>query len=281
MAEARNSFIKSKMNRDLDARLVPPGEYRDAQNVSVSKSEGADVGSLENILGNISLTDFGLTAANIDVVGFFMDLNNNRIFVFMSNYVDTSSDRLSNFAPAAAECHIGVYITSTSTGTILVSGRFLNFSKASPILGVNLINDNLFFTDNRNQPRKINVSRALGSSTYYTNEDQISLSKYYPYEPISLVGALVTGINRTGVGTGYVIESNCQTTGGTGSGIGSAIVVYVLRPRPRWRGLNHWRLTALAPCSRLSAAPALFQFHTLYNVLRRLIDLCNLPLAGE
>ena len=219
MAEARNSFIKSKMNRDLDARLVPPGEYRDAQNVSVSKSEGADVGSLENILGNISLTDFGLTAANIDVVGFFMDLNNNRIFVFMSNYVDTSSDRLSNFAPAAAECHIGVYITSTSTGTILVSGRFLNFSKASPILGVNLINDNLFFTDNRNQPRKINVSRALGSSTYYTNEDQISLSKYYPYEPISLVGALVTGINRTGVGTGYVIESNCQTTGGTGSGL--------------------------------------------------------------
>jgi hypothetical protein len=219
MAEARNSFIKSKMNKDLDARLVPPGEYRDAQNVSVSKSEGADVGSLENILGNISLTDFGLTAANIDVIGFFMDLNNNRIFVFMSNYVDTSSDRLSNFAPTAAECHIGVYTVSTSTGTLLVSGRFLNFSKASPVLGVNLINDNLFFTDNRNQPRKINVSRALGSSTYYTSEDQISLSKYYPYEPISLVGALVTGITRTGLGSGYVIESNCQTTGGTGSGL--------------------------------------------------------------
>jgi hypothetical protein len=219
MAEARNSFIKSKMNKDLDARLVPPGEYRDAQNVSVSKSEGADVGSLENILGNISLTDFGLTAANIDVVGFFMDLNNNRIFVFMSNYVDTSSDRLSNFAPTAAECHIGVYTVSTSTGTLLVSGRFLNFSKASPVLGVNLINDNLFFTDNRNQPRKINVSRALGSSTYYTSEDQISLSKYYPYEPISLVGAFVTGINNGAAGSGYTADNNLQTTGGSGSGL--------------------------------------------------------------
>ena len=220
MAEARNSFIKSKMNRDLDARLVPPGEYRDAQNVSVSKSEGADVGSLENILGNISLTDFGLTAANIDVVGFFMDLNNNRIFVFMSNYVDTSSDRLSNFAPTAAECHIGVYTVSNSTATLLVSGRFLNFSKASPILGVNLINDNLFFTDNRNQPRKINVSRALGSSTYYTNEDQISLSKYYPYEPISLVKDEVVGLSIGGTQTGtYVVESNNSTTGGTGSGL--------------------------------------------------------------
>ena len=220
MAEARNSFIKSKMNRDLDARLVPPGEYRDAQNVSVSKSEGADVGSLENILGNISLTDFGLTAANIDVVGFFMDLNNNRIFVFMSNYVDTSPDRLSNFAPTAAECHIGVYTVSNGTGTLLVSGRFLNFSKANPILGVNLINDNLFFTDNRNQPRKINVSRALGSSTYYTNEDQISLSKYYPYEPISLVKDEVVGLSIGGTQTGtYVVESNNSTTGGTGSGL--------------------------------------------------------------
>ena len=219
MAEARNSFIKSKMNKDLDARLVPPGEYRDAQNVSVSKSEGADVGSLENILGNISLTDFGLTAANIDIVGFFMDLNNNRIFVFMSNYVDTSSDRLSNFAPTAAECHIGVYTVNTSTGTLLVSGRFLNFSKASPVLGVNLINDNLFFTDNRNQPRKINVSRALGSSTYYTSEDQISLSKYYPYEPISLVGAFVTGINNGAAGSGYTADNNLQTTGGSGSGL--------------------------------------------------------------
>ena len=101
MAEARNSFIKSKMNRDLDARLVPPGEYRDAQNVSVSKSEGADVGSLENVLGNISLTDFGLTSTNIDTIGFFMDINNNRIFLFMTNYVDNSSDQLSRFAPAA------------------------------------------------------------------------------------------------------------------------------------------------------------------------------------
>ena len=91
----------------------------------------------------------------------------------MTNYVDTSADRLSNFAPAAAHCYIGVYTVSNSTGTLLVSGRFLNFSKTSPVLGVNLINQNLFFTDNRNQPRKINVSRALANSTYYTSEDQI------------------------------------------------------------------------------------------------------------
>ena len=219
MAESRNSFIKSKMNRDLDARLVPPGEYREAQNVSVSKSEGADVGSLENILGNISLTDFGLTSTNIDTIGFFMDINNNRIFLFMTNYVDNSSDQLSRFAPAATQCYICLYDINNSLASILVSGNFLNFSKTHNVLGVNLINERLFFTDNRNQPRKINVSRALGDPTYYTNEDQISLSKYYPYEPISLVGGFVTAINRTGVGAGYTVDTNLQTTGGTGSGL--------------------------------------------------------------
>ena len=220
MAEARNSFIKSKMNRDLDARLVPPGEYRDAQNVSVSKSEGADVGSLENVLGNISLTDFGLTSTNIDTIGFFMDINNNRIFLFMTNYIDNTSDQLSRFAPSASQCYIGVFDMNTSLASILVTGSFLNFSKSHPVLGVNLINDSLFFTDNRNQPRKINVSRALADPTYYTNEDQISLSKYYPYEPISLVVNEVTDLSIGGTQTGtYVVELNNSTTGGTGSGL--------------------------------------------------------------
>jgi hypothetical protein len=45
MAEVKNAFIKSKMNKDLDARLIPQGEYRDAVNIQVSKSEGDDVGS--------------------------------------------------------------------------------------------------------------------------------------------------------------------------------------------------------------------------------------------
>ena len=29
MAEVKNAFIKSKMNKDLDDRLIPSGEYRE------------------------------------------------------------------------------------------------------------------------------------------------------------------------------------------------------------------------------------------------------------
>ena len=71
-----------------------------------------------------------------------------------------------------------------TTSTTLVSGSFLNFTKNFSITGVNLVENLLFFTDNRNQPRKINVTKDLG---YYTKESDISVAKYNPYEPISLV----------------------------------------------------------------------------------------------
>ena len=47
-----NDFTKGKMNKDLDERLVPSGEYRDALNIKVSTSEEDDAGTVSNILGN-------------------------------------------------------------------------------------------------------------------------------------------------------------------------------------------------------------------------------------
>ena len=55
MAKSINTFIKSKMNQDLDSRLMPNGEYRTAKNVQVSASETENAGSLENILGNVNV----------------------------------------------------------------------------------------------------------------------------------------------------------------------------------------------------------------------------------
>ena len=63
------------------------------------------------------------------------------------------------------------------------SDIFLNFSTTNPIQAT-LIEKLLFFTDNRNQPRKISIDKGAG---YYTDEAQISVAKYNPFEPISLV----------------------------------------------------------------------------------------------
>ena len=45
MPELNYRFQAGKMNKDLDERLVPNGEYRDALNVQVSSSDGSDIGS--------------------------------------------------------------------------------------------------------------------------------------------------------------------------------------------------------------------------------------------
>ena len=64
MAEVKNTFLQSKMNKDLDARLLPNGQYRNAQNININKSEGPDAGAIENIISNLFITIFGICRQN-------------------------------------------------------------------------------------------------------------------------------------------------------------------------------------------------------------------------
>ena len=52
----QNNFLKGRMNKSLDERLLPPGEYRDALNIEVSSVEGTNVGAVKNVQGNSQLT---------------------------------------------------------------------------------------------------------------------------------------------------------------------------------------------------------------------------------
>ena len=202
MAEVKNTFIQSKMNQDLDGRILPNGQYRFGKNISISRSDAADVGALENVLGTELLTGFGLDDCAYEIIGHFVDFTNDRIFLFITDYTDNSANKLDNnitgqnsvFGYINKNCFIAMFNDRDKTGSLLVGGDFLNFAKNFPITGVNLLEDLLFWTDNRNQPRKINVTTAisnpfeLGSSPgYYTNEDHISVAKYYPFEAISLL----------------------------------------------------------------------------------------------
>jgi len=65
MPEIKNTFLKSKMNKDLDDRLIPNGEYRDAENLQISRSEGSSVGEFENIPGNQLVTNGYLDTGSI------------------------------------------------------------------------------------------------------------------------------------------------------------------------------------------------------------------------
>ena len=205
MSKITTNFIKSKMNKDLDDRLIPSGEYRNATNISISASEGDSVGTVETILGNVSLTDFGYTNnSRVSINGNLVDQSNNIIYIFLTDYTDSSSDTLSYFATSSSICQIWSFNFSNNTPNLLVSGNFLNFSLTHPIVSVDLIESLLFFTDNRNQPRKINVETANPNfntiPNYYTNEDQISVAKYYPFEGISLINDVIESIAITNAG---------------------------------------------------------------------------------
>jgi hypothetical protein len=189
--QIKNTFLKSKMNKDLDDRILPNGEYRDARNVSVGRSENNDVGALENIIGNnlVAGTNVG---DGLTIIGVKSNNSTNQIFVFLTDYTDPNTFSPTN-APSTSKHYIYVYNSSTEAYTKLVEGEFLNFSTTNKIIGVNLIESLLFWTDNRNQPRKINIGLANqpgGSRTipvqYYTQEHQISVAKYNPYQAIQL-----------------------------------------------------------------------------------------------
>jgi len=188
MAKATNSFVTGKMNKDRDDRLLQANEYRNAMNAQVSRSEGANVGALENVLGNSLISNFRtLTGAgNIVSIGYCSDEINNRVFIFLTDNTNPTP-----FYVNTQKSYIIVYNALTETTTVLATGKFLNFSTAFPITGVNILEDLLYFTDNRNQPRVINVTLgpSLGTQpnpTYYTIEEQISVAKYNPYQSIQL-----------------------------------------------------------------------------------------------
>ena len=53
MAEIKHTFQAGKMNKDLDERIVPQGQYRDALNIEVLTSDGENVGAVQNLYGNV------------------------------------------------------------------------------------------------------------------------------------------------------------------------------------------------------------------------------------
>ena len=270
MPKITNTFLKSKMNKDLDSRILPSGEYRDAQNLQISRSQGSEVGEFENISGNTELRNL-YTGLGSKFIGQFTNETSGDIFLYNSGFTgdgicprdtivyfggfvgvgdtnftinnsvgakidpsvlgieigmllwgdswspsslpsgdggfenDVLVKQINPFpggeivvnGPLPASLQVGdkIYIGYNNTIhrynpisnslDLLVRGDFLNFSQKNRITGINLIDDLLFWTDNRNQPRKINVSLANPQSlplpTHYVNEDQISVAKYYPY----------------------------------------------------------------------------------------------------
>ena len=161
MPEIKNTFVQGKMNKDFDERILPSGQYRDAMNVQVTTSDDSDIGTVRNLLGNRRV-DSVISNSNFKCVGSIANEKTGKIYWFVTS--NNKDAILEQRVTAAVEETIPILV-DTKAGT---NDAVLKFSN-NIITGINIIDDLLFWTDNENEPRKINIQSCKEGTSGETN----------------------------------------------------------------------------------------------------------------
>ena len=110
MAEIKRTFTAARMNKDLDERLVPNGEYRDAMNIQIRTTDGDAAGTVQNIQGNTPFmyansSTFGTNKSK--VIGSIADEKNNKAYFLVAapdfNVTSTSISALTTWIDSIIE----------------------------------------------------------------------------------------------------------------------------------------------------------------------------------
>ena len=160
-----------KLNRDDDVRRLEPIDMTDALNVYTTKSSGRDEGVLEYAKGNTKV-NVTLPAGTNVTIGSIAHPQSNNLFYFNWN---SNGD------------HCIYYINDiTQNIRLVLQSSVLNFNKNGFIVGEAYQGRNsdeilLYFTDNINPPRKVNVQKAINGNYTTVTDEIISLAKYAPF----------------------------------------------------------------------------------------------------
>jgi len=157
------------MNKSVDERILPMGEYRDALNIRLGSTEGTTIGAVENTKGNTKITTLEYNGSSLSTNA-----------VCIGAYEDGTQETLYWFVhdPTRGVDMVVSYNTNIQALNYhLISTSVLNFDPKFLITGVDLIDNFLFFTDDLNPPRVIDVNRQY--STSFT-EAEISVLKPAP-----------------------------------------------------------------------------------------------------
>jgi len=172
MAELQRNFLQGIMNKDLDPHFLPDGQYRDALNIIVADSDGRFIstegehnGVAQNYLGNIQMNaSLGLLPDALCIGAISVPAQNTIYWFVTSSTIDAIFEYNEQFDT-----------TDVVLKSIKAENNVLNFSSNYRITGVNYINGLLFWTDNYNPPRKINIERCKNYEEDLFTEDDISV----------------------------------------------------------------------------------------------------------
>jgi len=173
MPKITTNFITGRMNKSVDERLLPAGEYVDALNIRLGATESTEVGAVENSKGNQSFTslEYGGQAlsSGAKCIGAYEDGMRENIYWFVH-------DGSNLVAPGGK---VDLIVSFNTSDEVLqyhvVSTSVLNFDSNYLITGIDLVDGELlFFTDDFNAPRVINVNRnypdPVSDIDQFTNE---------------------------------------------------------------------------------------------------------------
>jgi hypothetical protein len=172
MPEFIHNFTKGKMNKDLDERLVPNGEYRDALNLDLANSEGANVGSLQNVKGNVELRD--KTSTDLWQDHYIEDLSNP---VCVGSIRHDIKEAIYWFIASDNASVIVEYDQTTGIikPVLVDKNGILNFSEQYLITGINILDKFLFWTDDQTEPKKINIEKFKRGSVDFNTHTKIPI----------------------------------------------------------------------------------------------------------
>ena len=187
---ATDKIIPQYLNKDEDERLVKSFEMTDALNVRVSHGDDGNQGVVKNVEGNLILAarnaaDAIPSSGTNRVIGSVSSEAGRCIYFFLYN--------------SAGDHGIYQYSSVSDSYRQVYEDSVLNFSERGFVKADVVINQFqehlLYFTDNRNEPRKINATKALlgeYNSTFTGGTDSeknkfLTVCKAPPQVPITFV----------------------------------------------------------------------------------------------
>ena len=223
MAESKRTFQAARMDKDIDDRLLKPGQYRDGLNISIDTSEDANVGAVENLKGNELIANqniYGLSSAsnpNAKVVGSYPHPEEEKIYYFVTG--DTAD---------------GIFeydITNNQINTIVIdslnlstSGETeLTFANASPSASITQ-DGTIFVNSGIGQPQVITAKFAPNTTGSAVNKNvsiNIEVPNAYKNSNDSVTGS-VTASQPT-VTAPEVITEEIKTVANTTATIAGSL----------------------------------------------------------
>jgi hypothetical protein len=187
MTNVTRNFISGRMNKVVDERLLPEGEYIDAMNVRMGSTEKSEVGVISNSKGNTPLTALVYIngtplSVNARCIGAIEDSARETIYWFVHDPTFTvgATGKLDLIVSYNVNTDILTYhIVSIDDGSGLATT--LNFNQSYLITGIDIIENLLFFTDDYNPPRVINIGKnyanPIGNIDQFSAESILVIKK--------------------------------------------------------------------------------------------------------